>query len=793
MAEPFQPKFVDLVRNFTTTTGTGNFSLGPAVNGYTGFAAACQVGDSFYYSAIGVDKPAEREVGRGTLLAGGAISRDPIGGTRTNFTSGTKSIALIAAAEWFESAQRLVASVSPLGQALVSASSAATARSSLALGSASLVDSDSDIALAADSDSRVPTQKAIKAYVDAHSATDALLSANNLSDLTNPASARANLALGSAAVESVGKFAATVANRAGLAAFATTAPVYLSELGREGMFTFDAANRSADITRDPQQGVFVAPSSDATGASGAWVRRFTGPVSVKWFGAKGDGVTDDYAAIQAALEFYAATGGAVYVPASPTVYNVSARLVIKATTHFFGDMHIQASNASGPLPAGEYGSVLWFTGNVPGLLVKYINDSDTTGDPAIYPTGNGSIIERLRFWSAANGAYLAGAYGIESRVKLTLRNVYVRQFGDHGFCIRGSTSTGDGVVFGNVNGSVIEACTAIQNGGDGFYLSGNDANVCLVSGCFSQLNKQWSFTDDSLIGCTFVSCIHEGSVVGGYRCLRTAAASTFLGCETEGGANSFNGAVVVKGGNLEIGSGVAGVFYSGAIVRSGSVIQFNNATNTIAYSVSNDGTNVLFGGPIKTSGNLTANANLTCGQGAGNAHTIYGSVSFYNGGARIRQGGTLQLNAVGEGAWNSLSHDGTNVYCDGPLKLNGGLKSASPTGGIGYTAGAGGAVTQLTSKATDVTLNKVCGQITMNGAALAAAAAVIFTVTNSVVTATDTINLNLVSGQTTAGTYRYWVEKVAAGSFQVSIENRSAGSLSEALVLNFAVVKASSA
>jgi len=101
----FAPKFIDLVRNSTTTVGTADFVLGPAVNGYTSFAAACQVGDCFYYSAIGVDKPAEREVGRGILLAGGQIGRDPIGGVKTNFTGGTKSIALIAAAEWFNAVQ----------------------------------------------------------------------------------------------------------------------------------------------------------------------------------------------------------------------------------------------------------------------------------------------------------------------------------------------------------------------------------------------------------------------------------------------------------------------------------------------------------------------------------------------------------------------------------------------------------------------------------------------------------------------------------------------------------------
>jgi hypothetical protein len=73
---------------------------------------------------------------------------------------------------------------------------------------------------------------------------------------------------------------------------------------------------------------------------------------------------------------------------------------------------------------------------------------------------------------------------------------------------------------------------------------------------------------------------------------------------------------------------------------------------------------------------------------------------------------------------------------------------------------------------------------------MAAAAVVSFTVSNSTIAATDTINLNLASGNATAGTYRHWVEGVAAGSFKIVIENRSAGALAEALVFNFAVLKA---
>ena len=105
MADSFQPRFVDLVRNYTSTEGTGNFVLGSAVTGYRSFGSAIQPGETFYYSAIGIEDPDEFEVGRGTMQPDGSISRDPIGGAFTSFSRGNKTLALVAAAEWFEGMQ----------------------------------------------------------------------------------------------------------------------------------------------------------------------------------------------------------------------------------------------------------------------------------------------------------------------------------------------------------------------------------------------------------------------------------------------------------------------------------------------------------------------------------------------------------------------------------------------------------------------------------------------------------------------------------------------------------------
>ena len=107
----------------------------------------------------------------------------------------------------------------------------------------------------------------------------------------------------------------------------------------------------------------------------------------------------------------------------------------------------------------------------------------------------------------------------------------------------------------------------------------------------------------------------------------------------------------------------------------------------------------------------------------------------------------------------------------------------------GYITGEGGTVAQATSKATAVTLNKKCGQITMNAAALAAATTVTFVLTNSTIAATDLLVLNHVSGGT-AGSYLLNAQ-AAAGSVSINVRNVTAASLSEAIVIGFAVIKAS--
>jgi hypothetical protein len=107
-------------------------------------------------------------------------------------------------------------------------------------------------------------------------------------------------------------------------------------------------------------------------------------------------------------------------------------------------------------------------------------------------------------------------------------------------------------------------------------------------------------------------------------------------------------------------------------------------------------------------------------------------------------------------------------------------------GEIGYTADGQGSVTQATSKATAVTLNKSMGRITTDAASLAATTNVTFTLNNSTISAKDVIVLNVNGG--TVGAYNVYTSVIGAGSASITLRNITGGALAEALVLNFAII-----
>jgi hypothetical protein len=125
------------------------------------------------------------------------------------------------------------------------------------------------------------------------------------------------------------------------------------------------------------------------------------------------------------------------------------------------------------------------------------------------------------------------------------------------------------------------------------------------------------------------------------------------------------------------------------------------------------------------------------------------------------------------------------ITLQGNVNSTGKLTSDDPSSGVGYADGAGGAVTQGTNRTTGVTLNKICGAITLVSAA-GSTTWQSFTVTNSVVEATDVVHVCQKSG---TDLYETHVTAVAAGSFRVTYRT-TGGTTTEQPVFNFTIIKA---
>jgi hypothetical protein len=408
---PFTPKFLDLVRNVATVSGSGPVTLGAPVSGFASLAGAVHTGEQFYYCIQGLDKPQEREVGRGTMQADGRVARQAIAGGLTNFTTGAKTIALVAPAEWF-------ARIEQLGGEAMATAAART-------------------------------------------------------DLAGRASGRA----------------------------------YLAEAGRAGSFVFDPSDLSDRVAADPAQGIHVPPASDLSGASGVWVRRFDGPVNVCWFGAKGDGTTDDGPAFAAAIAYLRATGinGDLYHRGSPRLLVPAGHYFLGTTTLDFNHTLIVEGEGSG-LAGGRASKLRWAAGAT-GIRVQRHN---TTGAEATIASGqnggDGSIIRGLSLVGGHSGTE-GEFHGIHLRARAVVEDCFITDFQGDG--IHSNVATG-GSPEGNANNSVINRVSTWRCR-RGLFFDGADSNACLVSMLDASGNRTWGVDDSSFLGNTYIACHTAGN------------------------------------------------------------------------------------------------------------------------------------------------------------------------------------------------------------------------------------------------------------------------------------------
>lgn len=88
-------KVFDRVKEESTSTGTGDFSLNGAVQGFVSFDSVFSIGDETFYTIE--DDAGAFEIGRGTYSASNTLERTEVykstnSDALVNFTAGTKRV-----------------------------------------------------------------------------------------------------------------------------------------------------------------------------------------------------------------------------------------------------------------------------------------------------------------------------------------------------------------------------------------------------------------------------------------------------------------------------------------------------------------------------------------------------------------------------------------------------------------------------------------------------------------------------------------------------------------------------
>jgi hypothetical protein len=247
------------------------------------------------------------------------------------------------------------------------------------------------------------------------------------------------------------------------------------------------------------------------------------------------------------------------------------------------------------------------------------------------------------------------------------------------------------------------------------------------------------------------------------------------------GLDSGGGTIDITG-NYSISAGTSGSHLHAT--TEGAYIHYVLSTITVTLTGTPAFSNFFAG---VTKGFIYAVGVTWSGAATGQRYTVHNGGAIFGPASRTALPGSTAGVVAAGGLY--ITDDNNNDFGANNVLASGAVTTSSPTSGIGYAAGAGGIVTQLTSKSTAVTLNTVSGQITMNAASLASGGNVTFTLNNSNIAATDVV-LVCIKGGATANSYLLTVSAIAAGSVNIDLRSYNAGALAEALVLNFVVVKA---
>ena len=191
-----------------------------------------------------------------------------------------------------------------------------------------------------------------------------------------------------------------------------------------------------------------------------------------------------------------------------------------------------------------------------------------------------------------------------------------------------------------------------------------------------------------------------------------------------------------------------------------------------------NGLTAFVSGDLDSTGNITTSLELR-----GTSIAVTGT-----GTDAIKIGRNTSGTITRSGLANLGNLFGTTAYVAGNLDSNGNILLSGASSQLGFTTGAGGTVTQLTSRSTDVILNRPTGTIQVYSAVLNSLTSVNIPLVNNTIVPNDMVIVQHVSGGT-LGLYNITAIATASGATITMRNNTATASPNEAPVLRFVVIK----
>mgnify|MGYP003649704695 CR=1 FL=1 len=182
--------------------------------------------------------------------------------------------------------------------------------------------------------------------------------------------------------------------------------------------------------------------------------------------------------------------------------------------------------------------------------------------------------------------------------------------------------------------------------------------------------------------------------------------------------------------------------------------------------------------------------------------SVFDRTVITNGTIRYNQTRITSLDDIVIGATTPAAVTGTTITASTTFSgaIDGTVGETAPaaitgtnvlsTTTLGYKAGSGGiSPTQGTDKSGEITLDKINGKMIMNSESMSANDIRTFQFTNSTIAATDVVIVNI-ADVGTPGNYLISVSDVSTGHCKITLKCIAGSNLTDALILNFAVIKA---